>query len=39
MYKKLIQKDFELSRELMTSKGIKKIIIKIEKRIIHLMIQ
>ena len=38
MYSKLIQKDFELSRKLMTSKGIKKIIIKIEKRIIKLMI-
>lgn len=39
MYRKLIQKDFELSRQLMTAKGIKKIIIKIEKRIINLMIQ
>lgn len=39
MYHKLVQKDFELSRELMTAKGIKKIIIKIEKRIINLMIQ
>lgn len=38
MYRKLIQKDFELSRELMTAKGIKKIIIKIKKRIIKLMI-
>ena len=39
MYNKLIQKDFELSRELITAKGFKKIIIKIEKRIIHLMIR
>lgn len=39
MYRKLVQKDFELSRRLMTAKGIKKIIIEIEKRIIHLMIQ
>ena len=39
MYKRLIQKDFELSRELMTSKGIKRIKIKTEKWIIHLMIQ
>lgn len=39
MYRKLVQKDFELSRKLMTAKGIKKIIIKIEKRIINLMIQ
>lgn len=39
MYRKLVQRDFELSRKLMTAKGIKKIIIKIEKRIINLMIQ
>lgn len=39
MYRKLVQKDFELSRKLMSAKGIKKIIIKIEKRIIKLMIQ
>lgn len=39
MYRKLVQKDFELSRKLMTAKGIKKRIIKIRKWIIHLMIQ
>jgi hypothetical protein len=39
MYHKLVQKDFELSRQLISAKGIKKIIIKIEKRIINLMIQ
>lgn len=39
MYHKLVQKDFELSRKLMSAKGIKKIIIEIEKRIIHLMIR
>lgn len=39
MYHKLVQKDFELSRQLISAKGIKKIIIEIEKRIIHLMIR
>jgi hypothetical protein len=39
MYHKLVQKDFELSRQLISAKGIKKIVIKIEKRIINLMIQ
>ena len=39
MYHKLVQKNFELSRELMTAKGIKKILIKIKKRIIKLMIR
>lgn len=39
MYRKLIQKDFDLSRELMTAKGLKRIKIKIEKWIIHIMIR
>lgn len=39
MYQKLVQKNFELSRRLMTAKGIKKIILKIKKRIIKFMIR